>query len=160
MWRFSPATSPPAARPRSIRCSGSIDYFETEQKNVRDGTLIVGRYQFDRDTWRKGLAVGSAYRWRTTPTIGFLRTGTVLDPTRPIHGRGTTNLGAWLDYERALTFGVKKFRWSAQLRVPNVFDDRTVLPWTADDDGSGQPYIQSRRPSGARMFAFSSSIGF
>lgn len=121
---------------------------------------LVGRYQFGRDGWLKGFAVGTAYRWRNAPTIGFLRLGSVLDPTRPIAGRGSTNLDAWIDYERALAFRSRKLRWSAQLRVQNVFDDRTALPWTADDDGTGRVYIQSRRAPGARMFALSSAIAF
>jgi outer membrane receptor for ferric coprogen and ferric-rhodotorulic acid len=120
----------------------------------------VGRYQFDGDTPLKGFGLGAAARWREAPVIGFLRAGTLLDPTRPIRGQATTNLDAWLDYERSVTLGGRKLRWSAQLRVQNVFDDRTLQPWTADDDGTGQARIQTRRTPGARMVALSSTLSF
>ena len=41
-----------------------------------------------------------------------------------------------------------------------AYDDRTMLPWTADDDGSGGMFIQTRRTPGERMFALSSSFAF
>lgn len=120
----------------------------------------VGRYRFDDGTPLKGFSLGAAARWREAPVIGFLRNGTLLDPTRPIRGQATTNLDGWLDYECNVTLGGRKLRWSAQLRVQNVFDDRTLQPWTADDDGTGHARIQTRRTPGARMAALSSTFSF
>ena len=119
---------------------------------------LVGRYQFERDTWLKGFAVGSAYRWRDAPVIGYARRGAMLDLTRPYYSQGSDNLDAWLEYARAFTLRERKVRWTAQLRVQNVFDDRTMLPWTAEDDGTGRPVIFSRRTPGARQFVVSSSF--
>lgn len=121
---------------------------------------FIGRYQFDRDTPLRGFAVGSAARWRTAPVIGYARVGNVLDPTRPFKGLRSTNLDGWLDYERTFALRGTKIRWSAQLRIQNVFDDRTLHPWTADDDGTGRPYIQSRRTPSARQFVLSSAFAF
>jgi hypothetical protein len=123
-------------------------------------TNVVGRYQFDRDTWLRGFAVGSAYRWRNAPVIGYARRGAMLDLTRPFYSSATDNLDAWLEYNRALTVRDRKVRWTAQLRVQNVFDDRTMLPWTAEDDGTGRKIIFSRRTPGARQFVLSSTFGW
>lgn len=123
-------------------------------------TNFVGRYQFDRASRWKGFAIGSAFRWRSAPIIGFARAGNALDPTRPFKGRESTNLDAWLDYERVSTTRKGNIRWSLQARVQNVFDDRTLLPWTAEDDGTGRMYIQTRRTPNARNFALSATVHF
>jgi len=119
---------------------------------------VVGRYQFERDTWFKGFAVGSAYRWRNAPIIGYARRGAMLDLTRPFHGVASENVDAWLEYGRTLSAINRKFRWVAQLRVQNLFDDRTMLPWTAEDDGTGRMIIFSRRTPGARQLVVSSTF--
>lgn len=121
---------------------------------------IVGRYQFDREMWLKGFAVGSAYRWRNAPIIGYARKGAMLDLTRPFYSVASDNLDAWLEYSRTLTAAQRKIRWTAQLRVQNVFDDQTMLPWTAEDDGTGRKVIFSRRTPGARQYVLSSSFGW
>ena len=121
---------------------------------------IVGRYQFDRDRWLKGFAVGSAYRWRNAPVMGYARKGAMLDPSRPFYSVATDNLDAWMEYNRTFTALQRKIRWSAQLRVQNVFGDATMLPWTAEDDGTGRKIIFSRRTPGARQFVANSSFGW
>lgn len=123
-------------------------------------TNLVARYQFERPAWLQGFALGSAFRWRNAPVIGFLRAGSLLDPARPIEGVASTNLDLWIDYQRTIALHGRKIRWSAQLRVQNVFDDRTLMPWTADDDGTGHAFIQTRRIPGARMIGLSSSFAF
>jgi outer membrane receptor protein involved in Fe transport len=122
---------------------------------------IMGRYQFDRLTPLKGFAVGAAFRWRNAPVIGFARNGALLDPTRPFYSSESSNADAWLEYSH--TFGTektRKIRWVAQLRVQNLWDDRSLLPWTADDDGTGHMVVFSRRMPGARQFSASSSFSF
>jgi hypothetical protein len=119
---------------------------------------LVGRYQFERDTWLKGFAVGSAYRWRNAPVIGYARRGAMLDLTRPFYSVPSTNMDAWIEYNRTLAARGRKVRWVAQLRVQNVWDDRTMLPWTAEDDGTGNRVIFSRRTPGARQFVLSSTF--
>ncbi|MDO8542700.1 MAG: hypothetical protein Q7S40_19845 [Opitutaceae bacterium] len=121
-------------------------------------TNVVGRYQFDRGTWLKNFAVGSAYRWRNAPVIGFARRGAMLDLTRPYYSIPSSNVDAWLEYSRSFSAVNRKVRWVAQLRVQNVLDDRTMLPWTAEDDGTGQKVIFSRRTPGARQFVVSSTF--
>ena len=54
----------------------------------------------------------------------------------------------------------RKIRWSAQLRVQNVFDDRTLLPWIAEDDGTGRPIITQRLRPGQQQWVLSSTFGF
>lgn len=121
-------------------------------------TNFVGRYQLDQIPFLKGFAVGAAFRWRDAPVIGFARKGPLLDRTRPFFGTSSSNTDAWLEYGRPLRFGNRKVRWTAQLRVQNVWDDRTMLPWTAEDDGTGHQVIFSRRTPGARQFVISSSF--
>lgn len=121
-------------------------------------TNFVGRYQFDRNSRLKGFAVGTAYRWRNAPVIGFARNGAMLDLTRPYYSVPSSNVDAWLEYSRTFGFANRKVRWVAQLRVQNVWDDRTMLPWTAEDDGAGNRQIFSRRMPGARQFVVSSTF--
>jgi hypothetical protein len=121
---------------------------------------LVGRYQFARETPLKGFAVGGAYRWRNAPVIGFARNGAVLDPTRPFKGSDSSNADAFVEYARTFGASTRKLRWSAQLRVQNVFDDRTLQPWISDDDGTGHPVIEERLRANARQFVLSSTFGF
>jgi hypothetical protein len=121
---------------------------------------FVGRYQLDAVLPAKGFAVGSAFRWRDAPVIGFARAGALLDPTRPFVGRSFTNLDAWLEYGRTFSLRERKLRWSAELRVQNLADNRGLQPWTAADDGTGRPFIESRRTPGERQFSVSSSLAF
>ena len=121
---------------------------------------VVGRYQFDRDSLLKGFAAGGAFRWRNAPVIGFARLGSLLDPTRPFKGIATTNVDAFVDYSRQFTLGGRKLRWTAQLRVQNLIDDRTLQPWISDDDGTGRAVTQQRLRASARQFIVSSSFGF
>jgi outer membrane receptor protein involved in Fe transport len=121
---------------------------------------IVGRYQFDRDSALRGFAAGGAFRWRNAPVIGFARIGTVLDPTRPFRSTPSTNLDSFVEYARPFTALGRKVRWSAQLRVQNLLDDRTLLPWIAEDDGTGRPIITQRLRPGARQFVLSSAFAF
>jgi hypothetical protein len=123
-------------------------------------TNVVGRYQFDRDSFAKGFAVGGAFRWRNAPVIGFARNGTVLDPSRPFTGTSSTNADAFLEYARPITIRQRKLRWTAQLRVQNALDDRTLLPWIADDDGTGRPIIEERLRPSERQWIVSSSLAF
>ncbi|HUR56163.1 MAG TPA: TonB-dependent receptor plug domain-containing protein [Opitutaceae bacterium] len=121
---------------------------------------FVGRYQFDRVSFLKGFAVGTAYRWRNAPVIGFARRGTLLDPSRPFFGQMSSNLDGWIEYGRTFEAFRRKVRWNAQLRVQNLLDDRTILPWTAEDDGTGRMIIFSRRMPGARQFVVNSTFAW
>ncbi|MEO6244208.1 MAG: TonB-dependent receptor plug domain-containing protein [Opitutaceae bacterium] len=120
----------------------------------------VGRYQFERDSVLKGFAAGGAFRWRNAPVIGFARTGTLLDATRPFRSTPSTNLDTFLEYARPFEAMGRKVRWTAQLRVQNLLDDRTLLPWIAEDDGTGRPVIVQRLRPGARQWVLSSTLAF
>ena len=121
---------------------------------------FVGRYQLDGVLPWQGFAAGSAFRWRNAPTIGFARTGTLLDPTRPFQGRPFANLDAWVEYGHTLSLLQRKVRWSCEVRVQNLANNRGLQPWTATDDGTGRPFIESRRTPGERQFSVSSSLAF
>ena len=84
----------------------------------------------------------------------------MLDPSRPIDGRAATNLDAWLDYGRSFTVANKKVRWSGQVRVQNVWNDRTAQPWSADVDNNGTVYLQQRKTPGERQFILSSTFSY
>ena len=92
--------------------------------------------------------------------IGFARIGTVLDPTRPFYSTPSTNLDVFGEYARPFTAMGRKVRWSAQVRLQNVFDDRTLLPWIAEDDGTGRPVIVQRLRPGAQQFVLSTTLAF
>ncbi len=124
-------------------------------------TNFVGRYQLPREGALKGFAVGSTFRWRSAPVIGFYRiNNATLDPSRPIRGRSSTNVDAWLEYGRPFTLAGRKIHWNAQLRVQNLFDDRTLQLWQADVDNNGAVYVQQRRTPGERQYVLSSTFEF
>jgi hypothetical protein len=152
-----------------IQAEASDDKLVIGQKQTRVyewQTNLITRYQFDRASTLKGLAVGTALRWRTAPIIGYYRTPTVntplglLDPSRPIMGVPSTNGDAWLDYGRTFTVANRKVRWSAQLRVQNFWNDRTAMPWSSDVDNAGNVFMQQRRAPGERQYILSSTFEF
>jgi hypothetical protein len=120
----------------------------------------VARYRFDPSTWLKGFAVGSAFLWRDEPVIGYkLLPGTALfDITQPYFGAETLNVDAWIEYSRVIR--QKRVRWDAQLRVQNVFNDRSVAPWTALDDGTGGRFVEQRLLPNALGVSLSMKFAF
>jgi outer membrane receptor protein involved in Fe transport len=152
-----------------IQAEESDDKLVIGQKQTRVyewQTNVITRYQFDRASTLKGLAIGTALRWRTAPIIGYYRTVTantplgILDPSRPIMGVPSTNGDAWLDYGRPFTVANRKVRWSAQFRVQNLWNDRTAMPWSADVDNGGSVFLQQRKTPGERQFMLSSTFEF
>ena len=152
-----------------IQAEASDDLLVIGQKQTRVyewQTNLITRYQFDKATTLKGFAVGTAFRWRAAPIIGYYRKPTVntplgvLDPSRPINGSVSTNLDGWIDYGRTFTVANKKVRWSGQLRVQNLWNDRTAQPWSADVDNAGTVFFQQRKTPGERQFSLSSSFEF
>jgi len=152
-----------------IQAEASDDKLVIGQRQTRVfewQTNLITRYQFDKTSSLKGLAVGTAFRWRSAPTIGYYRIATIntplgiLDPSRPIKGASSTNVDAWLDYSRAFTVAERKVRWTGQLRVQNLWDDRTAMPWSADVDNNGVPFMMQRKTPGARQFIASSTFEF
>jgi len=120
----------------------------------------VARYRFDPASRLKGFAVGSAFTWRDEPVIGYkVRPGTALfDITQPFFGAKTFNVDAWLEYSRVIS--QKRIRWESQLRVQNVFNTRSVSPWTALDDGTGGRFVEQRLLPGALGVSLSSTFRF
>jgi hypothetical protein len=121
----------------------------------------VARYRFDPGTSRlKGFAVGSAFTWRDEPVIGYkVRPGTALfDISQPFFGAKTLNVDAWVEYSRVIF--QKRIRWESQLRVQNVFNDRSVAPWTALDDGTGGRFVEQRLMPNALGVSLSSKFSF
>ena len=150
-----------------IQAEASDDLLVIGQKQTRVyewQTNLITRYQFNPATALKGFAVGTAFRWRAAPIIGYYRKPTVttplgvLDPSRPINGRASTNLDAWLDYGRTFMVANKKVRWSGQFRVQNVWNDRTAQPWSADVNDNGTVFYQQRKTVGERQFLLSSTF--
>lgn len=152
-----------------IQAEASDDLLVIGQKQTRVyewQTNLITRYQFDKETALKGFAVGTAFRWRDAPIIGYYRKPTantplgILDPSRPINGRVSTNADAWLDYSRTFTVANRKVRWSGQFRIQNLWNDRTAQPWSADVDDRGTVFLQQRKTPGERQFILSSTFEF
>ncbi len=152
-----------------IQAEASDDKLVIGQKQTRVyewQTNLITRYQFDRASTLKGLAVGTALRWRAAPIIGYYRKVTVntplglLDPSRPIMGVPSTNGDVWLDYSRTFTVANRKVRWAGQLRVQNFWNDRTAMPWSADVNDAGSVFMQQRRAPGERQYVLSSTFEF
>ena len=120
----------------------------------------VARYRFDPTSRLKGFALGNAFTWRDEPVIGYkVRPGTPLfDITQPFFGAKTFNVDAWIEYSRVIS--QKRIRWESQLRVQNVFNTRSVSPWTALDDGTGGRFVEQRLLPGALGVSLSSTFRF
>ena len=143
------------------------------QKQLADDLSAVGGYQTRTFGWQangiarwqldgvlpvKGWAVGTAYRWRAAPIIGYAKKGAVLDITRPYKGAITTNLDLWTDYAR--TIGRGKIKWTLQLRVENALNENDLVPWQAYDDGTGGRFVTARLTPRERKFVASTSFAF
>lgn len=71
-----------------------------------------------------------------------------------------TQAGEGLDYSRTFIVAERKVRWAGQVRVQNLWNDRTALPWSADVDHAGSVFFMQRKTPGERQFILSSTIEF
>jgi hypothetical protein len=100
---------------------------------------LVTTYDFKTGRF-KGLSVGGAARWQDKPLLGFKKVflaapvlNWVDDLSSPIYGSSETNYDAWVSYSRRVN---KRFVYSVQLNVRNIFGDRKLIAVTANPDGS------------------------
>ncbi|HLP09466.1 MAG TPA: TonB-dependent receptor plug domain-containing protein [Opitutaceae bacterium] len=99
---------------------------------------LTTNYTFTRG-FLKNVGVGGAVRWQDKSTIGYYPTynpianAWVIDLSKPIKGPSETNYDAWISYERRLT---EKINWSIQLNVNNLFAKKSMIPITANPDGT------------------------
>lgn len=107
---------------------------------------LVTNYTFN-DGIFKAVNIGGAVRWQDKAAIGYYPTYNdeaaiwVTDANKPIYGSSECNFDAWIGYERQLT---KKIDWKIQLNVRNLFADDSLIPITANPDGT---VAQARIPA-------------
>jgi hypothetical protein len=99
-------------------------------------TNLITTYRFSEGALR-GLAVGGAWRWRSSAAIGYYGkqnpyqpddpTAFMPDITRPINGPSESFFDAWVRYERNFKLGEKKLGWTCQLNVQNVFNKSDIV---------------------------------
>jgi len=103
---------------------------------------LVTNYTFT-DGFLEGVNIGGAYRWQDKVVIGYpvLNSTDPLDDTsipsydiaNPYYGPTESDMDLWVGYERDLNESV---RWRIQLNVRNAFSDNSLIPITAQPDGS------------------------
>lgn len=87
----------------------------------------------------KNVGIGGAVRWQDRSTIGYYpkfdtnANSWVIDLDKPIKGPTEVNYDMWISYERRLT---KKIRWSVQLNVNDLFAKDSLIPTSANPDGT------------------------
>ena len=108
---------------------------------------FVTNYTFISGALRN-FNVGGAVRWQDKTAIGYYPEYNsdaniwVTDVTRPIYGPAEINYDAWIGYERKLG---KKYVWSVQLNVRDLFSEDELIPIQANPDGTvAQVRIPSR----------------
>lgn len=108
---------------------------------------FVTNYTFISGALRN-VNVGGAVRWQDKTAIGYYPEYNsdaniwVTDVNRPIYGPNETNYDAWIGYERKLG---RKYVWSVQLNVRDLFSDDELIPILANPDGTvAQVRIPSR----------------
>ncbi len=97
---------------------------------------FVTNYQFD-DGALKGVGVGASYRWQDRVVIGYpvipgANGLASFDLSKPYYGPSEAGTDVWVSYERKL---MKKYGWSIQLNVRNVFNKAGLVPISVQPDG-------------------------
>jgi len=99
---------------------------------------VVTNYTFTSGILRN-LNIGGAVRWQDKTAIGYYPKYNsdadiwVTDVERPIYGPSETNYDAWIGYERPIG---RKYVWSIQLNVRDLFADDELIPILANPDGT------------------------
>jgi outer membrane receptor protein involved in Fe transport len=83
----------------------------------------------------KNVNVGAAYRWQDKQIIGypFIAATTTFDTTHPFLSPVVDTTDAWVGYSRKIS---EKLKWRIQVNVRNLFYSDTLIPVSAEPDGS------------------------
>lgn len=112
-----------------------------------------------------GFSLGGAVRWRSADTIGYRGMANPLVPTsgllvqdvsKPIRGPEDFATDGWLNYAREIKLGGRKYTWTAQLNVRNVFNHGGIVPVSAYATGVYSGYTRLE----PRAFIFTNTLKF
>jgi outer membrane receptor protein involved in Fe transport len=83
----------------------------------------------------KNINVGAAYRWQDKQIIGypFLVASTTFDTAHPFLSPVVDTTDAWVGYQRKIS---EKLKWRIQVNVRNLFYSSTLIPVSAEPNGS------------------------
>jgi outer membrane receptor protein involved in Fe transport len=103
----------------------------------------------------KGVNVGAAYRWQDKQIIGypFLVASTTFDTSHPFLSPVVDTTDAWIGYSRKIS---DKLKWRIQVNVRNLFYSSTLIPISAEPDGT----TASARIPEPRTWEVTNSISF
>lgn len=106
----------------------------------------VANYDFSAGLF-KGVNVGLAYRWEDAVVIGYGIKESInpttkaveynYDISHPYKGPSEDHLDFWIGYGRKLT---RKIDWRIQLNVRDVLATKSLIPISANPDGSPAAY--------------------
>jgi hypothetical protein len=101
---------------------------------------LVTRYQFS-DGFLAGLSVGATVRWQDKVAIGypFIRdeaNNQVADIANPYFGPDSLQVDFSTGYRRTFRAFGHSFDWSINLNLRNAIADQTLIPVSANADGS------------------------
>ena len=120
---------------------------------------FVTNYTFDRQSWLKGVGVGTGVRWQDKIGIGYpasyTPTGAVfIDKPHPFFAPAETNVDAWASYGRKIYN--KRIDWKIQLNVRNAIGSEKLIAITAQPNGTPA----SVRISPDRRWYLTNTFGF
>ncbi len=107
----------------------------------------------------KGFGVGTNYRWRQKPILGYAfvagRTD-LFDTSKIFYGDATHNLGAFVSYR----FKLRAVAVRIQLNVNGLTNDDGLHPYSAVDSGNGTPRVARYSVGPGRNFALTTTFDF
>lgn len=113
----------------------------TTSRNGKYAVNGLFTHVFPREGRLKGWSAGGNFRWRSENTIGYLRTrdaagvpNGIIDPSRPLNGSDTWEVGAMVAYERRIFRNVSL---RTQLNVDNPLDWSRPRLVSSDYDTNG-----------------------
>jgi len=103
----------------------------------------------------KGFNVGAAYRWQDKQIIGypFLAASTTFDTSHPFLSPVVDTTDAWVGYSRKIS---AKLKWRIQCNVRNLFYSSTLIPISAEPDGT----VASARIPEPRTWEVTNTLSF
>lgn len=122
---------------------------------------LISTYRFQNDGFFRNFVIGTAFRWRQAPSLGYPEDleGN-FDTSRTFKGKDDLTADVWFRKPFRIGRGQDSKVINVTLRVRNVFDDGPFIDRTGVDDGSGNLVILQRTLKPPRSFQLEVGMRF